>query len=151
MTYSKGRDPQSLLASYGADRNRWVSAGYGMGGQGTPEMESEAQSIDSLLDLASTPDVSEGAVARLLDQLPVASSSNVTPFLAGRPRRSSFMRYATLPLAASLALGVYLGAQGSLDVAFPTSITGTVALGDDSAEDLGGVGDLDAYAEDSVT
>ena len=61
------------------------------------------------------------------------------------------MRVLKIMAAASLALGIYLGALGALDVALPTAITGTVALGDELEDDLGGVGELDVYAEDNVT
>ena len=55
-----------------------------------------------------------------------------------------------MPLAASLALGVWLGANGKMDFIMPSAITGGVALNDDGeVDDLGGVGD--AYAEAGTT
>ena len=54
-------------------------------------------------------------------------------------------------MAASLALGIYLGAKGSLDFMLPSAITGGVALNDDPPDDLGGVGEADIYAEESLT
>ena len=51
---------------------------------------------------------------------------------------------------ASLALGVWLGANGKMDFIMPSAITGGVALNDDGeVDDLGGVGD--AYAEAGTT
>jgi hypothetical protein len=78
----------------------------------------------------------------------------MAPVIEFRPRATprSFMRYAAaLPLAASLALGIYLGAQGSLDFMLPTAVTGDMALGDDVTDDLGGVSEADAYAAESLT
>jgi hypothetical protein len=66
-------------------------------------------------------------------------------------RRGPLRYAAALPLAASLALGVYLGAQGALDFMLPTAITGGVALNDDAPDELGGVGEADAYAEESLS
>jgi hypothetical protein len=66
------------------------------------------------------------------------------------PRRS-LLRYATaLPLAASLALGVYLGARGTLDFMLPAAITG-VALNEETIDDLGGVSEADDYAAESLS
>ena len=72
---------------------------------------------------------------------------------AAAPRRRGLLwrTAAALPLAASLALGIYLGAKGTLDFMLPTAITGGVALNDDAPDDLGGVGEADAYAEESLT
>lgn len=151
MENGKGASPDKMLASYGADRSRWARAGYVVEGQGSPEAEAEALHIDKLLDLASRPTVPEGALARMLAELPAAQPATVIAFPPRKTGRTPFFRYAALPLAASLALGIYLGAQGDLDLALPTAITGAVALGDDPADDLGGVGELDAYAEDNVT
>lgn len=151
MEHGKGGNPDRLLAIYGADRKRWTQAGYTAAGRGSAESEAEAAEIDSLLTLASRPTVPEGALARVLAELSSGHPANVVAFPQRKADRVPFFRYAALPLAASLALGIYLGAQGTLDVAFPTAITGTVALGEDPADDLGGVGELDAYAEDSVT
>jgi hypothetical protein len=62
------------------------------------------------------------------------------------------LRYAAaLPLAASLALGVYLGARGTLDFMMPSAITGSVAQTEDVPDELGGVGEADAYAEESLS
>ena len=151
MEHVTGKGPDDFLASYGADRARWPEEARGIAGRGSPRLEAEAAAVDQLLNLASQPEVPDGAMARLLDNLPDAPSAAV---LAFRPRplaRPAFVRYAALPLAASLAVGIYLGAQGDLDVVFPTAITGTVAQGDEVDDDLGGIGELEAYAEEDVT
>jgi hypothetical protein len=76
--------------------------------------------------------------------------ARVIPFAPRTLRRPSVFRYAAaLPLAASLALGVYLGAKGTLDFMLPSAITGSVALNDDGLDELGGVGEANAYAEES--
>ena len=54
-------------------------------------------------------------------------------------------------LAASLALGFYLGAQGALDFALPTSLVSTIAQNEEPADDLGGVGEADAYFAEGLT
>jgi hypothetical protein len=66
-------------------------------------------------------------------------------------RRSPFRYAAALPLAASLALGVYLGAQGTLDFMLPSAITGDVAQYEEEPDELGGVGEADAYAEENLS
>ena len=149
--HAKGKGPDDFLASYGAGRSRWPAEARSALGRGSPQAEAEALQIDRFLDLASQPTVPEGSLARLLDQLPDAATAEIVAFRPRLKGKSPFLRYAALPLAASLALGIYLGAQGDLDVAFPAAITGTVAQGDDVEDDLGGVGELDAYAMDNIT
>lgn len=142
-----------ILASYGADRARWPHA---LPDAAPPEAEAEARAIDRVLALASAPELPAGAMDRLMaklgDPAPAAAPNIVLLRPAARPRPSGFLRYAAaLPLAASLALGFYLGAQGSLDTVLPTAITGSVALNDDTPDDLGGVGEAEAYAEESTS
>ena len=72
---------------------------------------------------------------------------------APRPsaRRPVWRLVAAVPLAASLALGIWLGANGKMDFMMPRAVTGGVALNDDAAvDDLGGVGDVAAYAEEDT-
>ena len=112
------------------------------------------ESIDRLLSLASTVTPPPDAMSRLMQRIAEEpQGAKVIAFPGGSsPPRSRIFRYAAaLPLAASLALGVYLGAMGSLDFMLPTSITGGVALNDEVPDDLGGVGEADAYAEESLT
>ncbi len=151
MEHSKSRSPDELLAIYGADRRRWPVGTVDSAILAAPSAVAEATSIDRILDHASQPMAPEGSMARLLDRLNEPSNAEIIAFRPGRASKTQFLRYATLPLAASLALGIYLGALGALDVALPTAITGTVALGDEVDDDLGGVGELDVYAEDNVT
>lgn len=117
------------------------------------ESQAEAREIDAVLSRASVPPMPEGATSRLMARIAEEPQDvNVIPF---RPReqapRRSLLRFATaLPLAASLALGVYLGAKGSLDFMLPAAITG-VASSDDVPDDLGGVGEADDYAAESLS
>lgn len=151
MEHAKSRNPGELLAIYGADRSRWPAAARDASLRGSMAAEVEAASVDHILDFASKPAVPVGAANRLLERLPGSTSAGVIAFPSRPPNGARFFRYASLPLAASLALGVYLGAQGSLDIALPSAITGVVAQGDDASDDLGGVGELEAYSEDNVT
>lgn len=99
---------------------------------------------------ASAPDMPSGMSERLLAELgggPVAGR-----VVAFRPRPRNVFRYlAALPLAASLAAGVYLGAMGTLDSLLPQSVTGAVADNGDTVDDLGGVTDAEDYVEENLT
>lgn len=115
------------------------------------EQNSEVE-IDRVLRLASQPELPSGAAGRLMSRIAADGEGNVMLF---RPRnkapRPGLLRYAAaLPLAASLALGIYLGARGDLDFAFPSVVTGAVANANDTIDDLGGVGEAEQYAEDTL-
>lgn len=153
MEQQRDKRIEDLLASYGADRARWPES---RPGSAAPEAESDARAIDRLLARASVPPLPDGAMDRLMAKLdaeaPAASPKVVLFRPAARPEPRRVLRYAAaLPLAASLALGIYLGAQGTLDTILPTAITGTVALNDDPMDDLGGVGEAEALAEESTS
>lgn len=145
-------DIDGLLARYGADRNRWPKSAVDSVGRGTAAAEAEAVEIDKVLGLATPPPLPEGAMVRLLERLPDRPSATIVAFRPKIASKDHVFRYAALPLAASLLLGIYLGARGTLDTVFPVAITGTVASSDETPDDdLGGVGELDAYVEDNVT
>lgn len=117
------------------------------------ESAAEAREIDTVLSRASVPPIPQEAVSRLMSR--IAAEPQDTRLVPFRPRqsasrRSLFRLAAALPLAASLALGVYLGAKGTLDFMLPSAITG-VALSDDEPDDLGGVGEADDYAAESLS
>jgi hypothetical protein len=118
-----------------------------------PLSAEEDRDAEKLLRLASDPAVPEGAMARLMARIAEEPQQARVIALPQRAavRRSPLRYAAALPLAASLALGVYLGAQGALDFMLPTAITGGVALNDDAPDELGGVGEADAYAEESLS
>ena len=108
--------------------------------------------IEAVLSRASDPPVPQGAMDRLMARIEATPQEARVIAFAPRPRpRASAWRFAAaVPLAASLALGVWLGANGKMDFMMPTAVTGGVALNDDTpVDDLGGVGD--AYAEEGTT
>jgi hypothetical protein len=152
MEHGKGERLEQLLRSYGADKARWPVSERGMNAEQSDAIGAEACAIDGILSLASQPELPEGAMTRLMARIEQRPSADVILFRP-RPRATgSYFRYAAaLPLAASLALGIYLGAMGSLDFMLPVSLTGDLASTEDPADDLGGVGEADAYAEENLT
>ena len=117
----------------------------------TPEQKIESEA-DRLLAFATVPDLPPGAVERLLARIEATRTDNVVLFRPAAPRRSAVFRYAAaLPLAASLALGIYLGARGTLDFALPAAVTGDVASADDPAPDFSGLGEAEQYVEDNLS
>ena len=141
-----------LLESYGADKGRWPKTDRGLPLTDESAIAGNARAVDRILAMASKPAVPDEAMARLLDCIAVQPQVLVIPFRPAVRRRTGVFRYAAaIPLAASLALGIYLGAQGSLDFMLPVSITGNVAAIEDATDDLGGVGEADAYAEETFT
>ncbi len=113
----------------------------------------EARDIAAVLSFASDPPLPEGAKARLMARIAEQpQEARVVPLpQRASLRRSPFRYAAALPLAASLALGIYLGAKGTLDFMLPTAITGSVAINDDMPDELGGVGEADAYAQENLS
>ena len=111
---------------------------------------SDEQEIDAVLKRASAPPLPEGAMERLMAR--IAQEPQQAKVLAFGPRpaaRHPLWRYAAVPLAASLALGIWLGANGRMDFLMPNAVTGGMAWNDDTpVDDLGGVGD--AYAEEGT-
>ena len=141
-----------LLESYGADRARWPEADRRLLLESDSATAAEARALDWLLAMASAPAVPDGALARLMDLLGDEPGARIIPFRPTTRRPAGYFRYAAaLPLAASLALGIYLGAQGSLDFILPAPLTEGVAVIDDAPDDLGGVGEADAYAAETLT
>lgn len=111
----------------------------------------EEQEIDKVLALASAPDLAEGAAARLMARIAVEpQAARVIPMAPHSPARGSPLRYgAALPLAASLALGVYLGAQGSLDFMLPNAITGVQS--EEVLDELDVIGEAEDDAGESLS
>ncbi len=102
-----------------------------------------------LLKRATDPAIPEGAETRLMAAIQLAEQqSNVVEF-EPRPR---FQRWAVgLPLAASLALGIYLGANGTLDSYMPDSIIGQSLADTSDSEPTSGLDDVESYAEGDLT
>lgn len=113
---------------------------------------SEDREIRAVLARTSQPGLPAGAADRLMARLAAEPQEAKVIAFAPRPRnRGRVWRFAAaVPLAASLALGIWLGANGKMDFMMPNAVTGGVALNDDTpVDDLGGVGD--AYAEEGTT
>ena len=113
---------------------------------------SDDHELRAVLGHSPAPELPAGAMDRLMARIAAEpQGSNVVPF-APRPSapRHFWRLAAAVPLAASLALGIWLGANGKMDFMMPSTVTGGVALNDDApVDDLGGVGD--AYAEEGTT
>ncbi|WP_421695782.1 hypothetical protein [Aestuariivirga sp.] len=155
MEHGKDKRPDQLMEIYGADVSRWPEAERALK-DASPSLVVEAREIDLVLALATDPPLPAGAAARLMARIEAEpQGAEVIAFTPRSRPKAPVWRFATaLPLAASLALGVYLGAQGTLDFMLPSAITGGIAWNDDGQiDDLGGVGDADAYAhaQDSTT
>ncbi len=152
MEHGMDKRLDHLLETYGASRTRWPAGDRGRDPLNGSTAEAEARAIDAMLSLATVPEAPDGAMTRLMDRIGTEPQAARVIAFQPRVRRPSVMRYAAaLPLAASLALGIYLGAQGFLDFMLPTALTGDVALIDDTTDDLGGVGEADAYAEENLS
>lgn len=95
----------------------------------------EDLALDRLLDKAATPPpVSADLAARIL------ARARVSP----QQRKSAAAPYAAgMALAASLALGIWLGAAG---IAIP-GFNDTASLQELTADDLTGLGDVEAFSE----
>ena len=95
--------------------------------------------LDQLLAQATQPDLPKGFAERLQAKLEQPAASNVIAFPARQQVKPSTRRYwlSAIPLAASLAFGIYVGAAGSL----PDSLSGLESsLVSDATDSLLGVG-----------
>jgi hypothetical protein len=118
------------------------------------------QELDQLLAHASAPPLADGARTRLLQRLAgegqSAAAAHVISLSEARARRVRPQEQprlgwlAGLPLAASLALGIYLGAGGTFDGYLATSAYDLIA-GNTSDDVLTGIEDMESYAEESRT
>lgn len=118
-----GERLQAVLAAYGADPARWPESDRALESLLSTintEVLEEARSLDAALARASRPAAPAEAADRLLARVD-ETSDVVVPFArrgVAPPRQRTAMRgrLATMTaLAASLALGVYLGATGQTD------------------------------------
>lgn len=101
----------------------------------TESNRSEGNEIDAVLARASRPAVPLGAVERMLSGLPARSGAATLVPLA-RPKRPTAVPWpAFAALAASFALGIYLGAMGAGDLLWPVeSVDAASAVGLGEAE-----------------
>jgi hypothetical protein len=94
--------------------------------------------LDQLLAQARSPALPQGFADRLQAKLERAANSNVVAFPQARAKPAHARRYwlSAVPLAASLAIGIYLGAAGSL----PESLAGLDSSLVSDASDAPGIG-----------
>ena len=104
--------------------------------------------LAKLLKRATDPAVPEGAEARLMLAIQsVEQQLKVVPFQP-RPRMQSWT--IGLPLAAALALGIYLGSKDTFDAYLPDAITDGLADMSDAMPTTG-LDDAESYVEGDVT
>ena len=95
--------------------------------------------LDKLLAAARQPELPKGFAERLQAKLEQPPASNVIAFPQRKPVPASNRRVwlSAIPLAASLAFGIYLGAMGTL----PDSLAGLESsLVSDASDTLFGIG-----------
>lgn len=103
--------------------------------------------LEKLLKHATDPAVPEGAEARLMLAIQSAGQQvNIVPF---QPRARMQHWTIGLPLAAALALGIYLGSKDTFDAYLPEVITDGMADMSDSMPSTG-LDDVESYAEGDV-
>ncbi len=132
----------AVLASYGADPARWPAAERAAllpYLAEAAEASKDARRIDRLLDLAPFHSLPLGLEARLLARIRTPA-----------PARFDLGWSAALPLVASLALGVYLGATGALDDLLPSVVTDDIAVVDDDGDSSGATEATD-YSEEQLS
>ena len=105
--------------------------------------------LEKLLKRTTDPAVPEGAEARLMRAIQsVEQQLNVVP-IQPRPRMQSWT--IGLPLAAALALGIYLGSKDTFDAYLPEAITDGVSADMSDSMPSTGLDDAESYAEGDVT
>lgn len=133
---------KAVLAAYGSDPARWPESDRKLApllSADDTELSAplrDARAIDAALARGSCPEIPAGAAERLVAKV-ANEPSRVVPFAAraeGRPQPRRAAMPGTLAalsaLAASLALGLYLGASGQGDWMIPPQ------LAEEPAEDL---------------
>lgn len=114
-----------------------------------PDMMSDGE-LDALLAHASVPPVPLGARQRLLDRIAAEVAQSAVPAIRPGPQRARLHWLAGLPLAASLALGFYLGNGGGLDAYLPAAAYDMLA-GSGAEGALSGIEDVEIFNEDDLT
>jgi hypothetical protein len=105
--------------------------------------------LAKLLKRATDPAVPEGAEARLMLAIQsVEQELNVVPF---QPRPKIQNWAVGLPLAAALALGIYLGSKDTFDAYLPEAITDEISADMSDSMPSTGLEDAESYAEGDVT
>lgn len=132
---------KQILEAYGADPKRWPAGTVLPDGALDADVKSAAE-IDSILDLAKAPEPSPAVLSRLVNALPARPGAEVVRFPGPRSKPRFGWAFAA-PLAASLALGIYLGAAGSVAQFLPQD---EMAWLDDISDT--GLEEAEAEAED---
>jgi hypothetical protein len=144
---------ERVLKAYGADPAGWPAEDRQVLAPFLGEMDQmaeDARAIDMALEAASKPELPADAVERLLARL--EGEARILTLPSRRAAPGQVLRWtAALPLAASLALGIYLGAMGALDGFLPETVTGELAAGDEDNADLSGVSEAEDFAEEDVS
>jgi hypothetical protein len=106
--------------------------------------------LDQLLGHASTPLLPDGAAKRAAAR---ALGENVVAFkpkaVAANQNTSTIRWLAALPLAASLAIGIYLGTLGSGSYVLPESLAGGATAYEDAV--VSGVEDMEDLTDEDVS
>ena len=105
--------------------------------------------LDKLLKRATDPSIPEGAEARLMTA--IHATEQYLNVVRVQPRQIIRRWAVSLPLAASLVLGIYLGARGTLDYYMPDSIIGETLADTMNSEPASGLDDAESYAEGDLT
>lgn len=95
--------------------------------------------LDALLKAASQPPLPRGFADRLQAKLDQPASGNVIAFPQRKTPdiKSAKLWLSAIPLAASLAIGLYLGAQGNMSESLTGLSASLVSDASDSLFDLG--------------
>ena len=105
--------------------------------------------LEKLLKRATDPSVPQGAEARLM--LAIQSAGQQSNVVSFQPR-PKLQRWAMgLPLAAALALGIYLGSKDTFDAYFPDAITDGASADVSDSMPSTGLDDAESYAEGDLT
>lgn len=132
---------EQVLAAYGADPQRWPEGDRKLAALSSEADRAEALEIDALLATARRPEMPANGPHRLARRLTPPSRGTVIAMPA-RPRFRPL--WAGAALAASLAIGIYIGGSGLSD-----DLVDGVASVDDPL-DLIGLGDAEALAEEDA-
>lgn len=109
--------------------------------------------LDALLAHASMPPLPAGARERVMERVArEAAAPNVIVFprRAPVPQPARLGWLAGLPLAASLALGIYLGSGGTFGNVLPSTAYEILA-GGSSDDSITGIEDIESYTEDDLS
>ncbi len=110
------------------------------------------QELDLLLENASQPEIPLDFAERFARRITKAHSNNVIAFPTRKApeKNSRFALPMAAALAASLIVGIWVGANGQLGTLFATQ-TETAILGSSNDFAPSGIEDLTAVAEDNKT